>query len=69
MAAYLDANGPDPFMVDEVVRDYLVLGHLVSGRLYPDDLKAVTTLTTLANTTYTVTVTPGTLCDGSFWPF
>ncbi|KAG0729996.1 hypothetical protein GWK47_029207 [Chionoecetes opilio] len=58
VTASLYADASDPFLLDEELRNTLVLNHLVSGRLYHDDLKAATTLTTLANTTLTVTTSP-----------
>ncbi|KAK4295158.1 hypothetical protein Pmani_032268 [Petrolisthes manimaculis] len=52
---YLYADAPDPFLLDMTLRNHLVLGHLVPGRLYNTHLTSGTTLTSLDNTTLIVT--------------
>ncbi|KAK7072521.1 hypothetical protein SK128_017609, partial [Halocaridina rubra] len=59
IANILYADSPDPFIFDDVLREELVLNHLVKGRLYEDDLKNGMTITNLANSTLTVTRGPG----------
>nr|XP_027214131.1 uncharacterized protein LOC113807130 [Penaeus vannamei] len=54
----LYADAPDPFQLDVVLRDNLILNHLVQGRLYEDDLQDGLTLSNLANNTFTVSRNP-----------
>lgn len=56
----LYADAPDPFQLDGVLRDNLILNHLIQGRLYEDDLQDGITLSNLANYTFTVSRSPGT---------
>ncbi|ROT75345.1 putative periostin [Penaeus vannamei] len=58
LAGMLYADAPDPFQLDVVLRDNLILNHLVQGRLYEDDLQDGLTLSNLANNTFTVSRNP-----------
>lgn len=55
----LYADAPDPFLLDEVLRDRLVLNHLVPGRFYEKDLEDGMSFQNLANNTLTITKQSG----------
>ncbi|XP_068209801.1 uncharacterized protein [Palaemon carinicauda] len=55
IANILYADAPDPFIVDETLRENFILNHLVKGRMYETDLKDGVTFTNLANNTMTIT--------------
>ncbi|XP_064122433.1 LOW QUALITY PROTEIN: uncharacterized protein LOC135226650 [Macrobrachium nipponense] len=55
IANILYADAPDPFILDETLREKFILNHLVKGRMYETDLKDGTTFTNLANNTMTIT--------------
>lgn len=55
IANTLYADAPDPFLLDEVLRENLILNHLVRGRMYESDLKDGVSFTNLANNTITIT--------------
>ncbi|KAK8723814.1 hypothetical protein OTU49_011556 [Cherax quadricarinatus] len=58
IAETLYADAPDPFLLDEILRENMVLNHLVRGRFYEKDLKDGLTLKTLANNTLTISKGP-----------
>nr|XP_045618441.1 uncharacterized protein LOC123770523 isoform X2 [Procambarus clarkii] len=58
IAETLYADAPDPFLLDEILRENLVLNHLVRGRFYEKDLKDGLSLKNLANNTITISKRP-----------